>query len=312
MAKETTTLMNGTSKQEEKETFAQFLYNKNKGTVLGRTGKSWCQITIFYIIFYFFLFAFWIGCLAIFLKSLDPKVPRFYGKGTIIGVNPGVGYQPWLKENPDSTLIKFNVKDPSTFAPYVTQLNDYLAKYNKTENTRKCSPTDSNADLADGNETLPCQFDLDQFAKSGCGANQEYGYKAGTPCVVVSLNRLIGWRPVDYPANSIPEEVKNRYKQGSIAINCEGATNIDKEHLGKVKYIPESGIDGRYYPYAFTTGYQQPIAMVKFDNIPKNKLVIVECRAYSLNIEHDISSRLGMVYFEVLVEEKAPAPKPAA
>lgn len=33
----------------------------------------------------------------------------------------------------------------------------------------------------------------------------------------------------------------------------------DKEHLGKVKYVPESGIDGRYYPYVFVTGYQQPI-----------------------------------------------------
>lgn len=51
-------------------------------------------------------------------------------------------------------------------------------------------------------------------------------------------------------------------------------------------------------------GYQQPIAMVKFDTIPRNKLVIVECRAYALNIEHDISSRLGMVYFEVMVEDK--------
>lgn len=45
--------------------------------------------------------------------------------------------------------------------------------------------------------------------------------------------------------------------------------------------------------------------MVKFETIPRNKLVIVECRAYALNIEHDITSRLGMVYFEVMVEDKA-------
>lgn len=47
------------------------------------------QITIFYIIFYSLLAAFWIACLAVFLNTLDDKVPRFYGKGTIIGVNPG-------------------------------------------------------------------------------------------------------------------------------------------------------------------------------------------------------------------------------
>lgn len=24
----------------------------------------------------------------------------------------GLGYQPWIKENPDSTMIKFNIRDP--------------------------------------------------------------------------------------------------------------------------------------------------------------------------------------------------------
>lgn len=47
------------------------------------------QITVFYIIFYACLAAFWIACLAIFLNTLDPKEPRYYGKGTIIGINPG-------------------------------------------------------------------------------------------------------------------------------------------------------------------------------------------------------------------------------
>ena len=44
--------------------------------------------------------------------------------------------------------------------------------------------------------------------------------------------------------------------------------------------------------------------MAKFESLPRNKLVIVECRAYTLNIEHDISTRLGMVYFELFVEDK--------
>jgi sodium/potassium-transporting ATPase subunit beta len=35
------------------------------------------------------LAAFWVACLAIFLKTVDPELPRFYGKGTIIGANPG-------------------------------------------------------------------------------------------------------------------------------------------------------------------------------------------------------------------------------
>lgn len=44
--------------------------------------------------------------------------------------------------------------------------------------------------------------------------------------------------------------------------------------------------------------------MVKFESLPRNKLVLVECRAYALNIEHDITSRLGLVHFELFVEDK--------
>ncbi|CAD6187280.1 unnamed protein product [Caenorhabditis auriculariae] len=306
---ENTTLMNGNHKPAEEESFSKFLYNRERGTVLGRTGASWIQITVFYIIFYAFLAAFFVACLAIFLKTLDPKVPRFYGKGTIIGVNPGVGYQPWLKENPDSTLIKFNIRDPESWAPYVNQINGYLDKYNRTDLTRECVDDEDNTALETANDALPCRFDLSIFDKNACSARTQYGFKSGSPCVIISLNRLIGWKPVNYPAGSVPEEVKSRYKEGSIAINCNGANHVDQEHIGKLKYIPENGIDGRFYPYVFTPGYQQPIAMVKFESIPRNKLVIVECRAFALNIEHDISTRLGMVYFEVFVEDKPVVPR---
>lgn len=306
---ENTTLMNGNNKKNNSdidETFSKFLYNKDRGTVLGRTAKSWCQITVFYVIFYACLTAFWMACLAIFLNTLDPKVPRFYGKGTIIGINPGVGYQPWLKENPDSTLIKFNLRDPATSKPYVQQMEDYLSKYGNSTGTRECTGDDSNSQLADG-ETEPCRFTLDDFEKAGCSAKSQYGYKSGSPCVVLSLNRLIGWEPVDYPSDSVPEQVKDRYKNGSIALFCDGANDPDKENIGKVKYIPSEGINGKYYPYTYLPNYQQPIAMVKFEGLPRNKLVLVECRAYALNIEHDITSRLGLVHFELFVEDKPAA-----
>lgn len=44
---------------------------------------------MFYIIFYSLLAAFWLSCLHIFLSTIDPNLPRYYGKGTIIGANPG-------------------------------------------------------------------------------------------------------------------------------------------------------------------------------------------------------------------------------
>lgn len=94
------------------------------------------------------------------MKTLDPKVPRFYGKGTIIGVNPGVGYQPWLKERPDSTLIKYNLRDQKSYKAYLEQMKTYLTKYdsNATE-TRECGAGDSNDDL----EKNPVSFKFFDF-----------------------------------------------------------------------------------------------------------------------------------------------------
>lgn len=84
----------GETRRAEKKSktaeFCTYLYNSEEGTILGRTPLSWFQITLFYIVFYAGLAAFWVGCLALFLQTIDYKVPTWYGKGTIIGVNPGL------------------------------------------------------------------------------------------------------------------------------------------------------------------------------------------------------------------------------
>jgi sodium/potassium-transporting ATPase subunit beta len=75
--------------------FLTFLYNSKEGTVLGRTGKSWLQITIFYIIFYGVLAAFFSVLLILFLQTLDPKEPKWQGTNGIIGNTPGKELNLW-------------------------------------------------------------------------------------------------------------------------------------------------------------------------------------------------------------------------
>lgn len=313
-------LMNGRGKANGVlggQTFTKFLFNKDKGTCLGRTTKSWVQILGFYVVFYSFLIAFWIGCFAIFYATTMDEVPRYYGKGTIIGVNPGVGYQPWLLDNPDSTLIKFNTRDKLSYQKYVDALDSYLSKYSNLTATRECSGNQSNAQLfADGSvipKNLPgddiaksCRFDFTKFDKAGCGKSTDYGFSEGKPCIILTLNRLIGWMPISFTPDSVPEVIKERYKPNFITLNCDGTTDIDKEHLGHTTYIPEAGIDGRYYPFSAVPNYQQPFTMVKFDNLPRNKVVLVECRAYAQNIEVDVTAKLGMVNFELMLVDAEP------
>uniref|UniRef100_A0A914WGL0 Sodium/potassium ATPase beta subunit n=1 Tax=Plectus sambesii TaxID=2011161 RepID=A0A914WGL0_9BILA len=211
-----------------------------------------------------------------------------------------MGYQPWLKKDPDSTLIRYNVRDPSSYKKYTDALEDYLERYDNTNNTRQCGGAATNRDETEE----ACRFELDQFRAKGCSKEKQFGYETGTPCVIVTLNRLIGWEPVPYPIDSEPEAIKGRYKSGDVGINCDGEYEPDAEHVGTIEYIPSTGIPGKYYPYKVMKNYHQPIAMVKFTKPPKNKVVLVECKAYAYNILHDSADRLGLVHFELLIEDK--------
>ena len=73
--------------------FGEFIYNHNEGTVLGRTGKSWLQIFIFYLIFYGVLAAFFAVLIVLFLQTLDPREPKWQKESSLIGNVPGKYFQ---------------------------------------------------------------------------------------------------------------------------------------------------------------------------------------------------------------------------
>lgn len=60
-----------------------------------------------------------------------------------------MGYQPWLQDDPESTLITWNRNDQSSYKKYVDRINEYLSKYDNVTYTRACSGTDSNSQVID-------------------------------------------------------------------------------------------------------------------------------------------------------------------
>uniref|UniRef100_A0A5S6R4C6 Sodium/potassium-transporting ATPase subunit beta n=1 Tax=Trichuris muris TaxID=70415 RepID=A0A5S6R4C6_TRIMR len=292
-------------KMEEKgklRSFVEFFYNPREKKVLGRTGRSWVEITFFYIVFYSCLAGFFAINMAIFLQMTDPKVPRYYGKGSIIGINPGMGYQPWLREDPESTLIYINVSDPSSYEKYTNQLRKFYSKYKNLNDTRQCNgANESNSEDTD----IACAFDLfNKIDNANCGEKDNFGFSSGTPCVVLTLNKLIGWKPVAYPKDSAPDIIKGfyNYSNPDVAIACEGEQFTDSEHIGRLQYIPERGIPHKFFPYRVMKNYHQPFALVKFHSPTNGVLLEIECRAYAYNIMHDRTFRLGMVHFELLID----------
>ncbi len=69
--------------------FKEFLYNQKDGTVMGRTGSSWAKITLFYVIFYAGLAAFFCINFYIFWLTLNMDAPKLQLEGSLIGTNPG-------------------------------------------------------------------------------------------------------------------------------------------------------------------------------------------------------------------------------
>ncbi|CAJ0574086.1 unnamed protein product, partial [Mesorhabditis spiculigera] len=236
-----------------------------------RTCSGWLKLIVFYMVFYSFLAMFTLTYWSFYMRTVDLRHPRYYGKDSIIGVLPGVGYQPC-----------------DTIDTRVCTLDDI----HKGDSSKNISAQ------------LPCRFDLAAFEEAGCSASNNYGYMSGTPCVAISLNRLLGWKPTAYHPGHIPREVFGRYHPGSVAIHCKEAKTDNKTRNFKdVLYIPPHGIDGRFYPYTVVHNYHQPIAMVRFSNVTRNRLVTIDCKAYAGNIVHDLPTRLGLVRFELLIHD---------
>merc|ERR1712110_747050 len=88
------------------EALKHFLYDPDTGAILSRTPKSWALITIFYIINYSCLAAFWCLCLFIFFQFIDNDQPRWQQENSLIGRSPALGVRPgqdWTTSSPASS-----------------------------------------------------------------------------------------------------------------------------------------------------------------------------------------------------------------
>lgn len=72
-----------------------------------------------------------------------------------------------------------------------------------------------------------CQFNLTIFDEKKCGKDTDYGFKEGKPCIILSLNRLIGWKPQPFEEGAVPDVVHSRYVKNSIAFYCNGTVSVN-------------------------------------------------------------------------------------
>lgn len=295
------------------EAVKYFIHNPETGEYFTRTPKSWALITIFYIIYYSCLAAFWAAMLMIFFTTLHDDRPKWIGAESLIGTSPGVGMKPSQPnpDNIDSSMILYKMSqevDMDGTAGY----GGWVAKTKEFIDNIKVDGKDCNKDNpVSADKQGGCKFD--KALLGDCGKDG-YGYAAGTPCMFLKLNKIFGVENVHYNdmTEELPEDFPDNLKthiasqpdKDQVWVNCQGEYPADKEALGEPEYFPKSrGFPGYFFPYTKQENYQSPIVAVRFPNAKKNQLLHVECRVWAKNIGYNRRDRIGLNHFELLILE---------
>lgn len=303
----------------QKTGLAEFIWNSEEKTFLGRTGLSWFKITVFYIIFYICLAAFWTACLMVFLQTISYKEPRWNtNSGSIIGGNPGLGFRPRPPaDSIESTLVMFNEGAGENWGHWVEELTNFTKEYKAVSDEDRKRMVKCGYDTKLGKDQF-CEFDVASLGKK-CNSEMKFGYEAGRPCIIIKLNNIFQWKPQLYEttdelpdnmpatvrqkiADDFTEPGSNKINQQNVWITCEGENPNDFENIGEVNYYPQPGMPTYYYPFNNTAGYQSPLVAVEFAGVTRGALINVECKAWAKNIHHDRKERRGSTHLELMVD----------
>lgn len=313
---------------EGPESFGTFLYNKAEGTVLGRNGTSWAKIGAFYLVFYSFLACWFAAMLGIFFTTLrEDNMPQYSpGAGDSLLKKVAMAYRPQAKKsNIESTLIWYDADyrpeagDNPEYDHWVKNLNDSVAMYHdydKSVTYEQCDPTADPPKVANKTLNIVCDFKVSDLGHH-CSAENRWGYDAGEPCVLLKLNKMIGWQPEVYKnlkeieAADMPETLKAEIRSqknaddtipAKVWVECMGKHNPDNDEFKDITYHPAQGFDAKYFPYDNTHGYRAPLVAVRFHKPSVNIVVSIECKAYAKNIKPDRAERTGVIDFELLID----------
>lgn len=304
------------------EGFCYFVYNGETGEVLGRTGMSWLKILVYYIIYYTFLAGFFMACLLIFYKTLDMKQPRWQNANGIIGDNPGVGFRPRPDDNDiESTLIWFRHGDDNgNWNDWVNRLEKFLEPYKNDTVKEMGIECGELASKKPGHKQI-CQINREELFQGDCTSENGYGYRKGSPCIILKLNRIYGWNPEPYDyetdkvildEDEVPQELRTMMEENvnndkkdmnhRVWIECHGENPADVENAGEFKYYPDQGFSAHYFPYENQDGYTSPAVFIQLLNPRKGVMIAIECKAWAKNILHDSMERRGLAHFELMID----------
>ncbi|XP_077001754.1 protein ATP1B4 isoform X2 [Tamandua tetradactyla] len=262
----------------------EYLWDPEKRMSLARTGL----ILVIYFFFYASLAAVITLCTYTLFLTISPYMPPFTERVK----PPGVMIRPFAH----SLNFNFNVSEPDTWQHYVISLNGFLQGYNDSlqeEMNIDCPP--GQYFIQDGDEDedkKACQFKR-SFLKNCSGLEDPtFGYSTGQPCILLKMNRIVGFRP------ELGDPVK---------VSCK-VQRGDENDIRSIHYYPESAsFDLRYYPYygkLTHVNYTSPLVAMHFTDVVKNQAVPVQCQLKGKSVINDVINDhfVGRVIFTLNIE----------
>ncbi|XP_066479641.1 sodium/potassium-transporting ATPase subunit beta-1-like [Tiliqua scincoides] len=278
----------------------KFIWNSEKKEFLGRTGGSWFKILLFYLIFYGCLAGIFIGTIQVLLLTISEFQPKYQDRVA----HPGLTNLPQVEK----MEISFRLSDPDSHQKYINPINNFLKAYDMEmqketdmdfENCLTIPSGPKNRGSYDNSRgrLSVCKF-YRSWLENCSGLNDmTYGYKEGKPCVIIKLNRILGFIPKPPQNDSLPSEMLAKYNPNIIPVHCTAKKEEDADKIGTVEYYGMGGYPGfplQYYPYygkLLQPQYLQPLLAVQFTNLTFDTEVRVECRAYGENIYYNDKDR---------------------
>ncbi|KAF6724298.1 Sodium/potassium-transporting ATPase subunit beta-233 [Oryzias melastigma] len=301
----------------------KFLWNSEKGELMGRTGSSWFKITLFYVVFYGCLAGVFIGTIQAMLLTLNDFKPTWQDRVA----PPGLSHTPKV----DKAEVSYSINSYETYMPFTKALREFVSQYDDANQGdqskfddcgRKYSfnvspgiwrdPDRANHPLLPPEEPAEYKLrgDLDdnagvrkacRFSRKWLGPcsgleDESFGFKEGKPCIIVKLNRIVNFRPRPPSSNdSIPPEAAPKVQPNVIPLFCTNKREEDAGKIGEIKYY---GIGGgfplQYYPYygkRLHPQYLQPLVAVQFANLTQNEELRIECKVFGENIDYNEKDR---------------------
>ncbi|KAJ8004044.1 hypothetical protein DPEC_G00154700 [Dallia pectoralis] len=281
------------SSNKEDGGWKKFVWNSEKGEFCGRTGGSWFKILGFYLIFYSFLAALFIGTIQCLLLTLSDYKPTWQDRVA----PPGLSHTP----RSDKSELAFNINDLETYLPYTKTMKEFLSKYDDEIQLNQMKFEDCGDEPAeykyrgdlnsDVGVRKACRFRRSLLGPCSGLEDREFGFKEGKPCLIVKLNRIVNFVPRPPNTNdSIPDAAQHKVQPNVIPIFCTHRREEDAGKIGEVKYYGiGEGFPLQYYPYyskLLHPQYLQPLVAIQFVNLTMNTELRIECKVYGENIDY--------------------------